>query len=172
MCSPQIVPPPEKHEIVNHPTEMVNNQWGIIFNCVCKRIFHTTGTKSRRLGDTYLKVAANATGSIIPGIFLIITLPVTPVFRFGKEAGSLSDLGNRSENSTGRRQILSILLGNSCSIARKNGGIWTVQMDLQQIYPKSDRLLVLKGTTHQGCGYTANLNLCFHFYREKAIIIS
>jgi hypothetical protein len=36
---------------------------------------------------------------------------------------------------------LSILQGNSCSIDQKNGGIWTVQTDLQQIYPKSDRLL-------------------------------
>jgi len=36
---------------------------------------------------------------------------------------------------------LSILQGNSCSIAQKSGGIWTVQTDLQQIYPKSDRLL-------------------------------
>jgi len=36
---------------------------------------------------------------------------------------------------------LPILQGNSCSIAQKSGGIWTVQTDLQQIYPKSDRLL-------------------------------
>jgi hypothetical protein len=36
---------------------------------------------------------------------------------------------------------LSILQGNSCSIDQKSGGIWTVQTDLQQIYPKSDRLL-------------------------------
>jgi hypothetical protein len=36
---------------------------------------------------------------------------------------------------------LSILQGNSCSIGQKSGGIWTVQTDLQQIYPKSDRLL-------------------------------
>ena len=54
---------------------------------------------------------------------------------------SLSDLGNRSENSVGRGQILSILQGNSCSITQKSGEIWTVQTDLQQIYPKSDRLL-------------------------------
>jgi len=54
---------------------------------------------------------------------------------------SLSDLGNRSENSAGRGQILSILQGNSCSIDQKSGGIWTVQTDLQPIYPKSDRLL-------------------------------
>jgi len=53
----------------------------------------------------------------------------------------LSDLGNRSENSAGRGQILLILQGNSCSIAQKSGEIWTVQTDLQQIYPKSDRLL-------------------------------
>jgi len=33
------------------------------------------------------------------------------------------------------------LQGNSCSIDQKSGGIWTVQTDLQQIYPKSDRLL-------------------------------
>src|SRR6266581_5890564 len=54
---------------------------------------------------------------------------------------SLSDLGNRSENLAGRGQILSILQVNSCSIDQESGGIWTVQTDLQQIYPKSDRLL-------------------------------
>jgi hypothetical protein len=57
---------------------------------------------------------------------------------------NLSDLGNRSENSAGRGQILSILQGNSCSVDQKSGGIWTVQTDLQQIYPESDRLLVLE----------------------------
>jgi hypothetical protein len=31
---------------------------------------------------------------------------------------------------------------NSCSIDQESGEIWTVQTDLQQIYPKSDRLLV------------------------------
>jgi hypothetical protein len=36
---------------------------------------------------------------------------------------------------------MSILQGNSCSIAQKSGEIWTVQTDLQQVYPKSDRLL-------------------------------
>jgi hypothetical protein len=36
---------------------------------------------------------------------------------------------------------MSILQGNSCSIGQKSGGIWTVQTDLQQIYPRSDRLL-------------------------------
>ena len=36
---------------------------------------------------------------------------------------SLSDLDNRSENLTGRGQILSILKVNSCSIDRKNGEI-------------------------------------------------
>ena len=42
---------------------------------------------------------------------------------------------------------MSILQGNSCSIDQKSGGIWTVQTDLQQIYPKSDRLqLGSKGT--------------------------
>jgi hypothetical protein len=56
-------------------------------------------------------------------------------------ARSLSDLGNQSENSAGRGQVLSILQGNSCSIAQKSGETWTVQTDLQQIYPKSDRLL-------------------------------
>ena len=40
---------------------------------------------------------------------------------------------------------MSILQGNSCSIDQKSGEIWTVQTDLQQIYPKSDRLLALKG---------------------------
>ena len=36
---------------------------------------------------------------------------------------------------------MSILQGNSCSIDQKSDGIWTVKTDLQQIYPKSDRLL-------------------------------
>jgi len=36
---------------------------------------------------------------------------------------------------------LSLLQGNSCSIDKKSGGIWTVQTDLQQIYHKADRLL-------------------------------
>src|SRR6185369_7949335 len=57
---------------------------------------------------------------------------------------SLSDLGNRSENSDGREQILSILKVNSCSIDQESGEIWTVQTDLQQIHPKSDRLLCPK----------------------------
>jgi hypothetical protein len=39
---------------------------------------------------------------------------------------------------------LSILQGNSCSIDQKSGEIWTVQTDLQQIYPKSDRRLALE----------------------------
>jgi len=56
----------------------------------------------------------------------------------------LSGLGSRCENSTGRGQILPILLGNSCSIDQKSGGIWTGQVDLQQISPKSDRLIVLE----------------------------
>jgi len=56
-------------------------------------------------------------------------------------AGSLSNSGNRSENSAGRGQILLILQGNSCSIAQKSSEIWTVQANLQQIYPKSDSLL-------------------------------
>src|SRR5512140_3296691 len=54
---------------------------------------------------------------------------------------SLSDLGNRSENSVGRGQILSILKVNSCSIDQESGEIWTVQTDLQQIYSKPLSLL-------------------------------
>src|SRR6185369_4913722 len=38
-------------------------------------------------------------------------------------ARSLSDLGNRSENSAGRDQILPILKVNSCSIDRKSSEI-------------------------------------------------
>jgi len=56
---------------------------------------------------------------------------------------SLSDLGNRSENLARRGQILLLLQGNSCSLAQKSGEIWTVQTDLQQIYPKFDRLLTM-----------------------------
>jgi hypothetical protein len=60
---------------------------------------------------------------------------------------------------------LSILQGNSCSITQKSGEIWTVQMDLQQIYPKSDRLLALSRImqylsfryTHGSPGVTAAL---------------
>jgi hypothetical protein len=54
---------------------------------------------------------------------------------------SLSDLKNRSENLAGRGQILTILKGNSRSIAQKSGEICTVQTDLQPISFKSDRLL-------------------------------
>jgi len=36
---------------------------------------------------------------------------------------------------------LSILQGNSCSITQKSGEIWSVQLELQQIYPKTDRFL-------------------------------
>jgi len=43
---------------------------------------------------------------------------------------------------------LSILQGNSRSITQKSGEIWTVQSDLQQIYPMSDRLLGFPVATH------------------------
>ncbi len=48
---------------------------------------------------------------------------------------------NRSENSAGRGQILSVLPVNSCSIDQKSGEICTGQADLQPISFKSDRLL-------------------------------
>ena len=54
---------------------------------------------------------------------------------------SLSDLKNRSENSAGRGQILSILQVNRRSIDQKSGEIWTGQADLQPISFKSDSLL-------------------------------
>ena len=60
-------------------------------------------------------------------------------------ASSLSDLKNRSENSAGRGQILTILQVNSHSIDQKSGEIWTGQADLQPISFKSDRLLVIVG---------------------------
>ena len=47
---------------------------------------------------------------------------------------------NRSENSAERGQILTILQGNSRSIAKKNGEICTGQADLHPISFKSDRL--------------------------------
>ncbi|MFZ1545863.1 MAG: hypothetical protein WAT12_02015, partial [Candidatus Nitrotoga sp.] len=50
-------------------------------------------------------------------------------------------LKNRSENRAERGQILTILQGNSCSIAQKSGEIYTAQLYLQPIYFKSDRLL-------------------------------
>jgi len=54
---------------------------------------------------------------------------------------SLSDLKNLSENLTERGQILTILQGNSYSIAQKSGEICTGQTNLQPISFKSDRLL-------------------------------
>ena len=48
---------------------------------------------------------------------------------------------NRSENSAGRGQILTILPVNSHSIDQKSGDICTGQADLQPISFKSDRLL-------------------------------
>ena len=48
---------------------------------------------------------------------------------------------NRSENSAGRGQILTILQVNSHSIDQKSGEIWTAQADSQPISFKSDRLL-------------------------------
>ena len=51
-----------------------------------------------------------------------------PVFGVAR---SLSDLGNRGENSAGRGQILSILQVNSRSIDQESGEIWSVQTDLQ-----------------------------------------
>ena len=56
---------------------------------------------------------------------------------------------NRSENSAGRGQILSILQVNSHSIDQKSGEIWTGQADLQPISFKSDRLLG-KGKGYRG----------------------
>ena len=58
-------------------------------------------------------------------------------------ARSLSDLGNQSENSAGRGQILSILPVTSCSIDQESGEIWTDQTDLQQISSKPDSLLAV-----------------------------
>jgi hypothetical protein len=55
-------------------------------------------------------------------------------------------LKNRSENSAGRGQILTILQVNSRSIDQKSGEICAVQADLQPISFKSDRLLGAGGT--------------------------
>jgi len=66
------------------------------------------------------------------------------------DAGSLSVLKDRGENPTGRSQISSILKGNSASIARKSGGIWIVQADLQPIRFKTDRLLGFKSPPSKG----------------------
>jgi hypothetical protein len=57
-------------------------------------------------------------------------------------------LKNRSENLAGRGQILTILPGNSHSIAQKSGEIWTGQANLQPISFKSDRLLAFKNQHH------------------------
>ena len=57
-----------------------------------------------------------------------------------KMTRSLSDLKNRSENTAGRGQILTILQVNNYSIDQKSGEIWTGQADLQPISFKSDRL--------------------------------
>jgi hypothetical protein len=56
-------------------------------------------------------------------------------------------LKNRSENSAGRGQILTISPGNSRSIAQESGEIWTGQTDLQPISFKSDRLLAIHLST-------------------------
>jgi hypothetical protein len=50
-------------------------------------------------------------------------------------------LKNRSEILAGREQNLTILQGNSRSIAQKSGRLCTVQAELQPISFKSDRLL-------------------------------
>ena len=57
---------------------------------------------------------------------------------------------NRSENLAGRGQILTILQGNSHSIAQKSGEICTVQVNLQSISFKSDRLLGLLTFNERG----------------------
>jgi hypothetical protein len=49
-------------------------------------------------------------------------------------------LKNRSENSAGRGQVLTILPVNSRSIDQESGKIWTGQADLQPISFKSDSL--------------------------------
>jgi hypothetical protein len=72
---------------------------------------------------------------------------------------SLSDLGDQSENQAGRGHILSIFQGNSCSIDQKSGGIWTVQTDLQQIYPKSDRLLMCRNSGGEPAAKQAFISL-------------
>jgi hypothetical protein len=66
-------------------------------------------------------------------------------------ASSLSDLKNRSENSAGRGQILTISPGNSRSIAQESGEIWTGQADLQPISFKSDRLLAQPNPARSPC---------------------
>ncbi len=50
-----------------------------------------------------------------------------------REARSLSDLTNRSENSAGRGQFLTISPGNSRTIAQESGKKWTMQTDSQPI---------------------------------------
>jgi len=88
------------------------------------------------------EVLADTTGELKEnGLCWIGKQRRNPPFETATETRSLLDLGNRSENSAGRGQILSILQGNSCSFDQKSGGIWTAQTDLQQIYPKADRLL-------------------------------
>jgi hypothetical protein len=86
-------------------------------------------TESRRKGDRLLRL-----GCMVDKSNQHENLSEKPTW-------SLSDLGNRSENSAGRGQVLSILQGNSCPIAQKSGKTCTVQTKLQQIYPKSYRLL-------------------------------
>jgi len=50
-------------------------------------------------------------------------------------------LKNRSENSAGRGQILSIFWSIVILLSKEIGEIWTGQADLQPIFFKSDRLL-------------------------------
>ncbi len=73
---------------------------------------------------------------------------------------------NRSENSAGRGQILSILQVNSRSIDQKSAKIWTGQADLQPISFKSDRLLEpALAAERVSCGKPAR----FHPLRHTAV---
>ena len=60
---------------------------------------------------------------------------------------SLPDLKNRSKNLAGRDQVLTILPGNSRSIAQKSGEIWAGQADLQPISFKDALIYLLPDTS-------------------------
>jgi len=56
---------------------------------------------------------------------------------------------NRSEKRDAKGQILTILPGNSHSIAQKSGETWAEQRVLQPILVKSDRLLEVCALTER-----------------------
>jgi hypothetical protein len=85
----------------------------------------------------------------VPELVATVKSPLAPLLQRGEclnlplmdYLGACRTYGDRSEDSSGRGQILPVLQVNSHSIDQKNGEIWTAQTDMQPIHHKSDRLL-------------------------------